>query len=203
MERSPLAAVLLAAGASRRFGADNKLLARIDGVPLLRRNAAALLAAGVSPLVVVTGADPAGVADALAGMPVAPVANPRWEAGMGGSIAVGVLALPETAQGAFVVPGDLACLRVDAVRRLSAAFFDAGGRRVIVPVTRDGAQRNPVLWPRTELPRLAALSGEEGGKSLLDTLAGGRLDVAFDDAGLFADIDTPADLARAIARMMR
>ncbi len=65
-----------------------------------------------------------------------------------------------------------------------------------MPVTADGAQRNPVLWPRSAFAALAALSGAKGGKSLLDTLGAERLDVAFDDATLFADIDTQADFDR-------
>ena len=62
-------AVLLAAGASSRMG-RNKMLLPVDGVPMVRRTAERLLAAGVAPLVVVTGHEAERVHEALAGLPV-------------------------------------------------------------------------------------------------------------------------------------
>jgi len=194
-----LGAVLLAGGASRRFGAENKLLAEVDGVPIVTRVARAVLDGGADTLIVVTGAEHDAYAVALAGMPALCVANPRWADGMGGSIAVGVQALPVHCAGAFIVPADMASLSADVLRRLAEAFARDGGERVVVPVTPAGAQRNPVLWPRRLFPSLAALSGPQGGKSLLDTPGTARLDVAFADSSVFADIDTPGDYERLIA----
>lgn len=199
----PLGAVLLAGGASRRFGAGNKLLAAIEGTPMLARVARAILAGSVGSLVVVTGAAHDDYAAALAGLPVRLVANPRWEEGIGASIAAGVEALPQDVAGAFIVPGDLPHLSADVYLRLGAAFAEAEGDAVVVPVTAAGAQRNPVLWPRRHFPQLAALSGARGGKSLLDTLRAERVDVAFGDESLFQDIDTPEDLSRLITGASR
>lgn len=194
-----LGAVLLAGGASRRFGADNKLLAEIDGVPIVARVAREIAAGGVSELVVVTGAEHDAYMTALSGIPARFEANRDWADGIGSSIAAGVRALSDAPQGVFIVPGDLPNLSADVLRRLGSAFAEAGGRRVIVPVTAEGSQRNPVLWPRHLFAQLAALSGAKGGKSLLDSLGEARVDVAFDDESLFADIDTPDDYARLIA----
>jgi len=193
-----LAAVLLAGGASRRFGAANKLLAAVDGTPIVARVAREILAGSVGELVVVTGAAHDTYVTALAGLPVRFAQNADWDAGIGSSIATGVRALSGTAEGAFIVPGDLANLKADVFRKLAAAFSEASAERVVVPVTAAGAQRNPVLWPRRLFPRLQALSGPQGGKSLLDTLGDERVDVAFDDESVFADIDTPEDYERLI-----
>lgn len=84
-------------------------------------------------------------------------------------------------------------------RRLGSAFSAAGCGRVVVPVTAQGQQRNPVLWPRRLFPKQAALAGPRGGKSLLDTSGDARVDVAFGDQSLFADVDPPDDYARRIA----
>ncbi|MCC7252285.1 nucleotidyltransferase family protein [Hyphomicrobium sp.] len=194
----PLAAVLLAGGASRRFGAANKLLAEVDGAPIVARVAREILAGGVGELVVVTGAEHDAYVAALAGLPVRFAQNAAWDEGIGGSIAAGVRALSEAPQAAFIVPGDLPNLTADVFLGLGAAFAAASGARVVVPVTAEGEQRNPVLWPRRLFPRLAAFTGAKGGKSLLDTLGDERVDVAFDDESLFADIDTPDDYARLI-----
>ena len=194
-----LGAVLLAGGASRRFGADNKLLAEVGGQPIVARVAREIVAGGVDELVVVTGAEHDAYVSALSDLPVRLVANDRWSDGIGSSIAAGVRALSATPEGAFVVPGDLPNLEAGVFRRLSASFAAADGRCVIVPVTAQGAQRNPVLWPRSLFPGLAALTGARGGKVLLDTLGDRRIDVAFDNERLFADIDTPEEYTRLIA----
>lgn len=197
--QASLAAVLLAGGASRRFGPENKLLASIAGTPLLRRVAQEILGAGIRDVIVVTGADHDAYVRALDGLPVRFAPNAAWDEGMGGSIASGVRLVADSADGVFIVPGDLPNLTEAMFRRLAHEFQAHGARKVVVPVTADGAQRNPVLWPRSALAALAALTGTRGGKSVLDTLAAERLDVAFDDAALFADIDTQADLDRFIA----
>lgn len=195
----PLAAVLLAGGASRRFGTDNKLLAEVDGTPIVAKVAREIVAGGAGELIVVTGAEHDAYVSALSGLPVRFVVNALWDEGIGGSIAAGVRALSDTPQGVFIVPGDLPNLTAGVFRGLAAAFANTAGAHVVVPVTAQGAQRNPVLWPRRLFPELAALSGATGGKSLLDTLGPERLDVAFDDESLFADIDTPSDYERLIA----
>lgn len=193
-----LGAVLLAGGASRRFGSDNKLLANIAGVPIVVKVAQEILSGGVSELVVVTGAEHARYVAALSGLPLRFVANPLWDDGIGTSIAAGVGALSRELHGAFVVPGDLPHLKADVFRVLARAFDGTLGEKVVVPVTAQGEQRNPVLWPRRLFPRLAVLSGPKGGKSLLDTLRDESVDVTFDDESVFADIDTPDDYARFI-----
>lgn len=192
-------AVLLAGGASRRFGADNKLLAALDGVPIVVRVAREILSGGVDELVVVTGAEHDAYVTALSGLPARLIRNGAWDEGIGSSISVGVRGLSEVAQGTFIVPGDLPNLTAEVFRQLGVAFVAAACARVIVPVTAEGAQRNPVLWPRRFFAQLSALAGAKGGKSLLDTLGEARVDVPFDDESLFADIDTPDDYARLIA----
>jgi molybdenum cofactor cytidylyltransferase len=194
-----LAAVLLAGGASRRFGLKNKLLADAGGKPMVAKVAREILDGGVSELIVVTGAEHDAYVAALAGLPASFVENPEWDEGIGGSIAVGVSALPPSHAGVFIVPGDLPNLTADVFHRLAAAFAADPHHPIVVPVTAQGEQRNPVLWPRRHFPELDALSGPMGGKSLLDTLRNERLDVVFDDESLFADIDTPDDYARIIA----
>ncbi|MBL8847493.1 MAG: nucleotidyltransferase family protein [Hyphomicrobium zavarzinii] len=191
-------AVLLAGGASLRFGGDNKLLARVYTAPLIATVARAVINGGVDTVVVVTGAEEDAYTSALSGLPVRFVHNGRWADGMGGSIAAGIRELEDACDGVFIVPGDMPNLTSDVFLLLASVFREKGGTRVVVPVTSKGAQRNPVLWPERQFSKLAALSGPGGGKSLLDTLGDERLDVVFDDESLFVDIDTADDYARFI-----
>ncbi len=187
-----IAVVLLAAGASRRFGEDNKLLARIDGRTLLERIVNALTIAGISDIVVVTGHDRAGVEAALRGRPVRFVHNASWETGMGSSIATGVAALDADVIGSFIVPGDMGLLSPVLVSDLVAAFQDRQHDCIVYPAT-GGEQRNPVLWPRRHFSALRALPPDKGAKALLQLVASECVPVLADAAAI-SDIDTPADL---------
>jgi molybdenum cofactor cytidylyltransferase len=189
-----IAAVVLAAGASRRFGAANKLLAELGGRTLLERVVEAVSTAGVTDVVVVTGWDSAAVETALRGQHVRLVHNVRWEEGMGASIAAGIAAVEPTASGAFIIPADLPLLTPHAIASLIAAFRAADCNRIVFPTTAAGEQRNPVLWPRAHFGALLSLPPEKGAKALLQLIADQCLSVPVDDA-LLSDVDTSADLA--------
>lgn len=192
-----IGAVLLAAGASTRFGAENKLLADLGGRPLVAHAAGALLASGVDEIVVVTGRDSEQVRQILARTAVRFAHNEGWIRGMGSSIASGLRALGSQPSGAFVVPGDMPFLTAATIATLRERFIQAGGERIVVPTTPEGAQRNPVLWPRRCFAELALLCGAEGGKPLLKRYSDQTVCVAFADALALTDVDTAEDLEAA------
>jgi molybdenum cofactor cytidylyltransferase len=99
-----IGAVLLAAGASQRFGVDNKLLADIGGKPLIRWVAEEIVHSGAE-VIVVTGCDHLLIEKALEGLPLRFAHNMNWPRGMGSSIAVGVIALGSQALGVFIGTG--------------------------------------------------------------------------------------------------
>ena len=195
-----IGAIVLAAGASQRFGADNKLLASIGGEPLVRRVVQALMRAGIADIVVVTGHERALIEAALDALPIRLVHNENWAQGMASSIVTGVSALPAAIDGAFIVPGDMPFLTAVMIGRLTDAFDQHYRTSIVYPATSGGEQRNPVLWPRRFFGELAALSGALGAKQLLATLAPESIAVAIDDH-VFADVDTQADLAAARAKL--
>ena len=191
-----VAAVLLAAGASRRFGEENKLLAHIDGRTLLERIVNTLTVAGISDIVVVTGHDRVAVETALRGRPVRFVHNASWDTGMGSSIAAGVAALDADMIGCFIVPGDVGLLPPALVSDLVNTFQKRKHDCIVYPTTAGGEQRNPVLWPRRHFGALLALPPDKGAKALLQLVAAECVPVVADAAAI-SDIDTPADLEAA------
>jgi molybdenum cofactor cytidylyltransferase len=191
-----IGAVLLAAGASQRFGADNKLLASIGGKPLIRRVAAEIVDSGAE-LVVVTGCNHLLIEKALEGLPLRFAHNLSWTRGMGSSIAIGVIALGSQVLGAFIVPGDMPFLTSALLKNVMATFNESGGASIVYPTTLAGEQRNPVLWPRRFFPLLASLSGSGGAKHLLATSIDSQKQVPVVDEDAFGDIDVPADLETA------
>lgn len=191
-----IGAVLLAAGASRRFGDENKLAAKLDGEPLVRHVARILSESGIGDIVVVTGHDRETVEDALDGLPLRFVHNEDWSSGMGRSIARGIRALRPDTPATFIVPGDMPYLTVALLEALAGRFTDAEGSAIVAPTTENGEQRNPVLWPRRWFDDLASLDGPEGGKALLRHHWNEVLRVPVAENSVFTDIDTLDDLPK-------
>jgi molybdenum cofactor cytidylyltransferase len=198
-EMRGLGAVLLAAGASRRFGPDCKLLANIGGEAMVRRVARALTQSDLADIVVVTGHEERQCRDALQGLAVRLVHNHAWNGGMGTSIAMGVAALGQTLDGAFIVPGDMPFLRPALLKTMAGLFSQSEPPSIVFPATPDGEQRNPVLWPRRFFPRLLSLSGQGGAKAILQESASQSAFITVDDPSELLDIDTPTELAAARA----
>jgi molybdenum cofactor cytidylyltransferase len=195
-----LGAIVLAAGPSDRFGAENKLLANIGGDALIRVVVRAVVGAGIADVVVVTGSEEERIAAALDALPLRYAHNANWETGMGTSIAAGIAALPAQCEGAFVVPGDMPRLTSALFLRLAAAFDESGRRAIVFPANAAGEQRNPVLWPKRFFPELMTLSGPKGAKALLEARSSECLAVPVEDAGIFEDIDTQEELEAARSR---
>jgi molybdenum cofactor cytidylyltransferase len=197
-----IGAVLLAAGASTRFGSGSKLLADFGGEPLVRRVARRLLDCALTDLLVVTGREPEACRRALEQLPLRFAHNADWQGGMGVSIATGVAALEPGLGGVFIVPGDMPFLSAALLTRMQSAFDRSGAHAIVYPATPDGEQRNPVLWPARLFDALASLSGREGAKPLLVRHAGESIAVCEANLATFADVDTAADLEAARARLL-
>ncbi|MGF1650225.1 MAG: NTP transferase domain-containing protein [Hyphomicrobiaceae bacterium] len=185
------ALILLAAGASRRFGDANKLLVDIDGIPLVQRVAQALAEGGLHrQLIVVLGHEASAIRSALTSVPATFVVNDDAAEGIGASIRCGITALPANAQGALIAQADTPALTSDLVARLIAAFEASGGQAIVHPATPDGRQGTPVVWPRALFAELAKLAGDRGGKPLLAHHPDKVVTVATDSATQ-VDLDTP------------
>lgn len=187
-----LAAMVLAAGAGRRFGGP-KQLARVAGRALVVR--AVELALGCSPagVVVVTGAFGAEVAAALAALPVQLAPNPQWARGMAGSIRCGLGALPARANACLILLADQPAIDTADLRRLVDAWAARPG--AVAAAHYAGACGAPAIFPAAYWPGLAALQGDRGARALLATLD--ALTAVPMPAAAF-DIDTPQDLAAAL-----
>lgn len=190
-------AVLLAAGSSSRYGGV-KLLAPVDGVPLVRRAAFAALDAGLA-LVVVTGAHVEAVDAALHGIAATRLHNADWADGMGSSIAAAfshLLRTPEPYDAAIVYPADLPLIGHVQLARLIERHWLAPSR--IQAADIGGVLAPPCLFPRDCFAELARLSGPRGARIVLEGHAD-RVDaVAMPEAAV--DIDTCDDYRRFVAQ---
>lgn len=186
-----IAGVLLAAGAGTRFrdaGGGIKVLAEVDGRPLIERPLRALLAAGLDETVVVlgSGADDVQRRADLAGARV--LVHPGWAEGMASSLVVALATLDERCEAVLVVLGDGPGLAREAVARVATRIAEGDALVVGARYTSGGAHPVAIhrsLWGR--LPR----TGEDGARALGVT----RVDVDCSDLGAPGDADTPDELA--------
>jgi CTP:molybdopterin cytidylyltransferase MocA/xanthine/CO dehydrogenase XdhC/CoxF family maturation factor len=184
------AAVVLAAGLSRRMGDANKLLAPIAGTPMVTHVVRAAEAAGLREVVVVTGHDEAAIRAALGGSAARFVHNPDFAAGMSTSLRAGVRALGPHVDGALVLLGDMPWVTPAHLAALTGSFAPEEGASICVPL-HEGQRGNPVLWGSRYFAELASLSGDVGARALLDTHAREVRFVAVPDPGVLRDVDTP------------
>ena len=189
VQRAPrVVAVVLAAGQSLRMG-TNKLLADVQGRPMIARTVSAIRPA-VDQMIVVTGRDQALVTAALAGQAVSFAHNPTFADGLSTSLKRGLDAVPDDADAVLVALGDMPLVDAEIIGKLVAAFNPAEHRSICVPVY-NGQRGNPVLWGRQHFEALKSLTGDKGARVLFDQSADDLVEVAMHDDAVLTDFDTP------------
>jgi molybdenum cofactor cytidylyltransferase len=191
-----IAAVLLAAGASKRFGGP-KMLADVDGEPLVRRVARSFVEAGFSEVAVVLAPDARDVAAALDGLGVLVVINPRPEEGMLSSAQAGLSSLSSGCGRVAVSPADLPGLTLPVLRQLLASLPPAVPEAVAVP-TSGGRRGHPLIVPAGLVPRLLSLEPERHLSDILREPGVAVHEVSGFGPGVLRDVDIPSDLAAAV-----
>jgi molybdenum cofactor cytidylyltransferase len=193
--RAPrVAALVLAAGRSTRMGPVNKLLADLEGRPMVVRVADAARASQAAPVIVVTGHERDRVEATLAGLDVTLVNNPDYAAGLSTSLHRGLAALPEATDGVVVCLGDMPRITAAVIDRLIAAFDPLEGRAICLP-TWQGKRGNPVLFARRYFAEMQTISGDVGAKALIGEYPEAVCEVAMADDAVLSDVDTPEGLA--------
>ena len=195
-------AIVLAAGQSSRFRAAGgpdltKLVAKLDGKPIVRRVVEAALATKARPVVVVTGYARDSVEGAVADLDIGLAFNPKFASGLASSLKAGLAATPPDVAGALVLLGDMPWIEPRLADALIDALLAREGALAAVP-SREGRRGNPVLLGRGLFEAAMRLTGDEGARRLIGALGEGELvEVEAPDMGVTFDVDTPDDLAAA------
>jgi molybdenum cofactor cytidylyltransferase len=184
-----VAAIVLAAGESRRMGMSKPLLP-LGETTFLGHLLANLRRSRAEPLVVVLGHEAERVKREVSLQGVSWVENPRYREGMLSSVEAGLRTLRD-------VPADAALLFPVDHPRVGAALVDAlieaferTGAPVIIPRMR-GRRGHPVLFARSLWPELATAPPSVGARQVVWDHAREVLEVPTDDQGVVDDIDTP------------
>ena len=181
--------IVLAAGASTRFGSP-KQLAPVNGVPLLQLVLSRATAVAGAAVTVVLGANASAIVPALGRLPVSLVVNRDWNEGMASSIRAGLRSLPGSCGGALLLLADQAAVTHADLQRLADAW--RRNTRAIVAAQYGGGYGVPALFPRSEFPALLKLQGEQGARALLRNPTASVIGVPMPSAAI--DIDRPEDL---------
>lgn len=184
--------ILLAAGRGRRFdpsGARNKLLQHLPSGDAVVVASAKNLLAALPAVVAVVGPEGEGVAGALRALGCDVTVCPDADAGMAASLVHAIGHSQLRADGWLIALGDMPHVLPPTIAALARAVEDGNG--IAVPVMA-GRRGNPVAFGRAHLPALLALEGDQGARQIVKANPVREVDV--DDPGIFADIDTAADL---------
>jgi molybdenum cofactor cytidylyltransferase len=190
--RPPVAAIILAAGASTRMGGP-KLLLTHHGVPLVRRAVETAVGGGCTDVVVVLGANHEQYRPQLQGTPARLLHNPEFSQGMSSSIRVGIEALAEDTRAAIIMLADQPFIDRGVIERLITTYVTSKAR--IVACAYDGVQGAPVLFDRALFLELLLLEGDQGARQVM-TIYPRNVTAIEISPHAATDIDTPEDARR-------
>jgi molybdenum cofactor cytidylyltransferase len=193
-----VAAVVLAAGQSRRMGERNKLAIPVQGndstKPMVAHAVDTAIASGARPIVVVLGHEDDKMRAILSGRDVTFVVNPDFANGLSTSLRTGIKALPQGADGALVLLGDMPRVNAAEVKKLIEAFNPVEGRSIAVPTYR-GKRGNPVLFGSAFFAAMMDAAGDTGAKHLIGKNEDQVIEIEMETDSVLTDIDDPAALA--------
>jgi molybdenum cofactor cytidylyltransferase len=190
-----IAAVVLAAGRSRRMAPHNKLLIPDKtGKPMIARVVDNVLSSKARPILVVTGHQAENLESALGGRPVRYVHAADYAEGLAASLKAGIAAVPPDCAAAIVCLGDMPLVTGRMIDRLLSAYDPDEGRLIVLP-TFHGKQGNPMLWDRRFFPEILQIGGDSGARFLVGKHMEAVSEVEMADDAVLRDFDTAESLA--------
>ena len=188
-----IAALVLAAGQSRRMRERNKLLLPFRGRPLIEHVVRTVLASKAAAVVVVLGHEAGRVREALAAYDVQFAHNDRYQEGMTTSIQAGVRAASDDATGFMICLSDLPLIEPDELDRLIDAFERTRplDEHLIAVPTFEERRGHPVLFSAAYKPDLLAHQEPEGCRQIIRRNPTHVIEVAMPTDHVLRDVDTP------------
>jgi molybdenum cofactor cytidylyltransferase len=196
-KRPKVAAIVLAAGASTRYGQPKQVLP-VGGKTMLQHVVDVVLASPVDQTIVVLGhrADEIG-ASVRQGLPTAAdksadiVTNEEWQAGLSTSVQAGLRAIRPDVQAALFVLADQPAITPGIIAALLGRYRETEAS-IVVP-TYEGKRGNPALFDRSLFAELMEVRNDQGGRQLIDRYANRTEKVEVGSEAVLVDVDTEED----------
>lgn len=189
-----ISAVILAAGRAERMG-EQKLFLPLGGKPVLQWVLETALASDLDEIICVTrDLGPVRRQITLTDERLFWLLNYAADRGQSTSVIAGLWAANQECDGVMFIVGDQPLISKELINSLIEKFND--GSALIVAPKFNGEARNPVLFRRELFPELLKLTGDNGGRVLLDKHRKKTALVDWQDELLFLDIDLPEDYER-------
>jgi len=191
--RGRVAAVVLAAGESRRFGSPKQLLPW-KATTLLEHVVDTALASSLGDVIVVLGHLAEKIRDLLRDRPIRLVINHDWDEGLSTSVSAGLRALPAGYEACLFLLGDQPNITAEMINSILSTY-----RRTLAPVVAPayrGRRGNPVLFSRSLFPELLTMEGDQGGREVILRHRDEMETVEVKEEDVFLDIDTVSDYER-------
>ena len=195
IDNPKVAAIILAAGKSSRMGKTNKLLAKINKVPLVRICVEHILSSDIESVSVVTGHMADEISEVLSDCKVSILKNENFATGLSSSLEVGINALPDDVDAVLIVLADMPFVQPNHINHILKSYDPANGIHIVVP-TSNGKRGNPVLWSRRFFNELCQIKGDIGARLIIEANSESVSEVEIGDPVSF-DIDTQEQLQTA------
>lgn len=193
LERPKVAAIVLAAGASTRYGEPKQLLP-VGGKTMLQHVVDIVLASPVDQTIVVLGHRASEIRATLKDAPADIVTNEEWEAGLSTSVQAGLRAVRPDVQAALFVLADQPAITPEIIAALLQCHRETGGP-IVVP-TYQGKRGNPTLFDRSLFAELMKVRDDQGGRQLIDMYGDRMQRVEVNSEAVLIDVDTEEDYNR-------
>ena len=189
-----IAAIVLAAGMSRRMGKP-KLLLKLNGETIIEHIVKELQQSDVDSIVVVLGHNPQQLMDLLSNYSVKIVLNKNYKEGMTSSFKTGLREVKDTADAALLVLGDQPFISHRLINKLIAAYKESQGTKIVSPIYQ-GKKGHPVLFDKSLFDEILALPPDKYIRDVIHNHYTEIVTVPW-DKGIILDVDTPEDYIEA------
>ena len=189
-QSAAVAAIVLAAGESRRFGQTKQLLP-VGDKTMLQHVVDIALDSPLEQVIVVLGCRAPEIRASIADRPVQVVVNQEWKSGLSSSVRTGLAALETEVDAALFVLADQPGVTTEAIAKLCKRYQETHAP-IVVPTNR-GRRGNPVLFHRSLFAELMKVKGDQGGRRLIAEHEDELEEIEVETEAILTDIDTPND----------
>lgn len=192
---SDIPVLILAAGQSSRMRGIDKLMQIVSGVPLIRRQVDVARSVTTGPVIVALPVFPHPRQLALQETDAVLIEVPDAQEGMNASLRAAIRAVPDTARAAMVLLGDLPDLTGNDLNKVLQSLDVNKDCLIWRGATADGKPGHPVIFSAQLFDQIARLSGDSGGREVVQAAAGRIALVPLEGNRARLDLDTPEDWA--------